>query len=46
LVTRRMYGEADDVRETAMVKSSRWVQGPAMSRIDVELSIRLPTQII
>jgi hypothetical protein len=37
---------ADDVRSGAMVKSSHWVQGPAMSRIDVELSIRLPTQII
>ena len=46
VVVKLLNSGADAARSEKMVKSSYWVQGPAMSRIDVELSIRLPVQII
>ena len=46
VVVKLLNSGADAVRSGEMVKSSHWVQGPAMSRVDVELSIRLPVQII
>jgi hypothetical protein len=46
VVVKLLGSVADAVRSGAIVKSSHWVQGPVMSRIDVELSMRLLTQII